>query len=198
MQISNNLIVVDVETTGPNPFVHELLSIAFVPVLYPEHTLSLHVRSVAMSWSDFGRLNFKKFEDDWNRFAVAPNEAVQQIERYLTELIPNDAATLVGHNVGFDMSFLRKLAHLAGLDQLPRISHRSIDTHTLLYLAAKQHAVPNSVVSSDAAFELLNISPPSRERHTALGDAMATRALFLRLLDLLDPQANQTLQRLAR
>lgn len=198
MQISNNLVVVDVETTGPNPFVHDLLSIAFVPVRYPEKSLSIYVRTVPMSWSDFGRSNFKRFQDDWNRLAVSPAEAVRQIEWYLADLIPNEAATLVGHNVGFDVSFLKKLAHLAGLVQLPRISHRSVDTHTLLYLAAQQHAIPIDAVSSDAAFELLKISPPLPERHTALGDAMATRFLFLRLLDLLDPRASETFRRVAR
>jgi len=198
MQLSHNLIVVDVETTGPNPFVHDLLSVAFVPVLTPERPLSVHVRSTELSWTDFARTNFSKFDQEWNQLAVSPQDALQRIEAYLDDVLPNDVATLVGQNVGFDLSFLRKLAFLCGRIQVPRISHRAIDTHTLLYLASLQQALPFNAVSSDAAFEFLGVSPPAHHRHTALGDALATRLLFLRLMDLLDPHAAQGPRRRVR
>lgn len=197
MELRNNLVVVDVETTGPDPFIHDLLAVALVPVLRPERAMVVYVRDDELSWTDFGRENFRKYEDDWNRLALAPIDAFGEIEQYFEHLLPDETATMVGHNVGFDLTFLRKLAFLSNRPTLPRISHRSIDTHSLLYLAALQHGWPTAL-SSDAAFELLNISPPDNQRHTALGDALATRLLFLRLLDILNPASRQSLRRSIR
>lgn len=124
-------------------------------------------------------------------------DAYDEIDSYLAELLPNDVATLVGHNVGFDLAFLRKLAHIGQQPSLPRISHRSIDTHTLLYLASVNHDWP-SALSSDAAFELLHVMPEISERHTALGDAIATRQLFIKLMDALSIESRHPLRRSAR
>lgn len=195
MKLSKNLCVIDVETTGPSPFVHDLLSVAFVPVMMPERALSVFVRHSSLEWTDFGRENFKKFDHDWNQHAVAPSDACHRIESYLELLFQGEPATLIGHNVGFDVSFLRKLALSIGKFQLSGISHRSIDTHTMLYVAATQGAIPFDATSSEAAFEFLGIMPPLHLRHTALGDAIATRAMFLRLLDVFESDTSRQLRR---
>lgn len=193
MELRNDLIVIDVETTGPNPFSHDLLSVALVPVTVDVAPLIVHVRSENLRWSEFGRANFQKFDRDWSTSSVSPPEALARIEQYIETVVPTGSATLVGHNVGFDTAFLRKLAFLCGKDDVGGVSHRSIDTHSLLYFGWLQGKVPEKALTSDGAFETLGITAIRRSRHTALGDALATRLLFLRLLALLDDSSSQSL-----
>lgn len=183
----NNLLVIDLETTGTNPFLHDVLSVGLVPLTQSGPPCVVYVRpSSEMQWSQFARANFERFSYTWNSNAVPPATACEIIENYVTEFSRGNMVTAIGHNVGFDVAFLRKLAFLAGKDELNTISHRALDTHTMLYLLFLKGRVPQSALSSDGAFQYFGIRVPEGTRHTALGDALATRELVLRLFNLLD------------
>lgn len=191
-KLGPDILFVDVETTGPNPFIHEMLSVALVPFDEDQASLSVYIRHDAMNWTDYGRRNFLNFESEWLTRSVDPRNAACSISDYLAAIGGGKVFTLVGHNVGFDMSFLRKLAAASGTFDLPLISHRTIDTHTLLYALLLQGRVPAAALTSDGAFDYFGITIPSSDRHTALGDAKATRLLFLRLMDeLTDPSISR-------
>ena len=91
----------------------------------------------------------------------------------------------MGHNIAFDIAFLQRLYRLAGATYAADFSHRTVDTHSLLWALMSAGKLPD-VRSSDAAFAHFDIAPPPALRHTALGDAVATRELVERLLDLLE------------
>jgi DNA polymerase-3 subunit epsilon len=198
MDLTSDLIAVDVETTGPNPFVHDLLSLALVPIVGESEPLLVYVRPEQLKWSPFAFQNFQRFDHDWQTFAVSPPEALFKIENYLSRLLKGQPATLVGHNVGFDMGFLRKLAFLCGKTEIQGVSHRTLDTHTLLYLAWLQGKLPHTALTSDGAFQSLGIGPPAETRHTAQGDALATKTLFLRLVALLSAYPMSSMKNVAR
>jgi DNA polymerase-3 subunit epsilon len=183
---NHNLVVIDLETSGINPFRHEVLSVAIVPLILPEPPCVVYVRSQEIQWSQFAKKNFKNFSSVWDEKAVPAVTAFETIEQYVTQTFGQDNVTAIGHNVGFDMAFLRKLAYLAGRDELPRISHRALDTHTMLYMLYLKGQLPESALSSDGAFEYFGITIPEGDRHTALGDALATRELVLKLFELMD------------
>jgi DNA polymerase III epsilon subunit-like protein len=63
-------------------------------------------------------------------------------------------------------------------------SHRTVDTHSLMWALVVRGRLPPTVRGSDAAFAHFGIAPDPDARHTALGDALATRELLLRLIDL--------------
>jgi DNA polymerase-3 subunit epsilon len=90
---------------------------------------------------------------------------------------------LVGHNVAFDMSFLRRKEEVSGaLFELP-----VLDT---LLLSTVVH--PNETAHGlDAIGRRLGVATSGR--HTALGDAISTAELFLKLLPLLRQRGIQTL-----
>lgn len=187
MTVLRDLYVVDVETSGDNPFIHDILSLALVPLAGDTEPLHVHIRQETIFWSKFAHENFLLTAEVWRARAVPPTEAMERVEQYLGGATHNARATLVGHNVGFDLAFLRKLAHQAQRDELANIAHRSVDTHTLLYLCYARGLVSEDALSSDGAFEAFGITLAPSARHTALGDAMATKALFLRLMGLLAP-----------
>lgn len=180
-----DLVVVDIETTGTNPFVHDALAVALVPINPNMPSFQVFVRHNNLSWSTFAKSNFRKFEDQWHREAVPADEACFEIENYIENILGRNQITLIGHNVGFDVAFLRKIAFQGSRDQLRNISHRMIDTHTLLSLLAIEEKLPYSARTSDAAFDYFKINVDTHKRHTALYDATATRELFIKTLEKL-------------
>lgn len=180
----NSLLVVDLETSGINPFRHDVLAVGLVPLLERVAPAVIYVRPNEIQWSNYARRNFDKYVADWEAGAMPPSNACEAIERYLAQAFPGKQVTPVGHNIGFDVAFLRKLAFLGGRDELATISHRAVDTHTMLYLLFLKGRVPSSALSSEGAFYHFGIEVPEAARHTAIGDALATRELVLRLFEL--------------
>ncbi len=90
---------------------------------------------------------------------------------------------LVGHNVGFDMSFLRAREGRTGV----RFTQPVLDT---LLLDAAAHP-DHEEHSLEAMATRLGVDVVGR--HTALGDALVTGEVFVRLLAVLQAQGITTL-----
>lgn len=179
------LVAIDVETSGINPFRHQILSLALVPLDPSRSPLELYVNEGEPEWQRTAADYFEKSRAVWEAYGRSASEACAALSSYI-ETVFGDHITVVGHNVGFDVAFLRQLAFQAGLDQMPLMSHRVIDTHTILYLLHLSGMIPEDALSSDGAFRHFGIRPQACARHTALGDALATRELFMRVLELWD------------
>ena len=91
--------------------------------------------------------------------------------------------TLAGHNVHFDVAFLKPFFAANNKDFSQYFSHRVIDTSSILYYLYLSGRMKQKATSSDKAFELFDIHVEGR--HTALGDAVATAELFNKLLVLI-------------
>ena len=181
---SSDIVVVDTETSGLNPFRHNLMAVAFVP-LEMRPVGVIYVKPGRTLWTWQARRNFLKYETEWKAEGRKPADACAAVEHYLAGVFQAKAAVPAGHNLSFDLAFLRKLAHQGGRDELAGLSHRGLDTHSVLYWLVLQGRLPRRALTSSGAFRHFGIEPPSAVRHTALADAKATRELLLRLLDLL-------------
>ncbi|NHQ75370.1 exonuclease [Roseovarius gahaiensis] len=99
-------------------------------------------------------------------------EAGRQFHNYCED------AVLVAHNAPFDMAFLRLKE-----DRIGRaFDHPTLCT-VLLSAALFDHSGQHTL---DALAERFGVSIPPEHRHTALGDAMATAEVFLRMLDVME------------
>ncbi|AUB81349.1 hypothetical protein THSYN_10565 [Candidatus Thiodictyon syntrophicum] len=183
--LTQSLVIIDIETTGANPIRNDVLAVGLVPLNDATRSFVVYVRPPAPQWNPFAQANFQKFAETWESQAVSPVAACAAIEGYLAQEFHGEVVTPIGHNIGFDVAFLRKLAFLGGRDELEAVSRRALDTHTMLYLLFLQGRIPSSALSSDGAFEHFGIAVASHARHTALGDALATRELVIKLLDML-------------
>lgn len=180
------LLVVDTETTGQDPFAHEVLSVGLV-ALDSSDSVELHVELPAgAGWTDFGYDNFRRFEDDWRSGARPALEVVRSIESFIRHVFGGVKINLVGHNMAFDRFFLAKLAYRAGVESIAGVSHRTVDTFSLLMALHLSGRIPIDATTSSGAFEYFGISVPEKVRHTALGDAIATKQLFLRVLQMME------------
>ena len=182
------LVVIDTEAGGLNPNVHSVLSVALVSIdgarklecLIKEPELVTTPSAMAVNGIDL----------DWlSAHGLSPEEACHQLDDFLQEEVDRAGgrpALLIGHNVAFDLAYFKRLYRLIGREgDHPLVSHRSLDTHTLLWALAALGSLPPSACGSDGAFQHYQVSPPDELRHTALGDAVATQALFHKLISSL-------------
>jgi DNA polymerase-3 subunit epsilon len=105
------------------------------------------------------------------------DKVLPEFARYAADTV------LVGHNVGFDMQFLRLKEARTGV----RFTQPILDT---LLLDAALHA-EHDEHSLEAIAARLGVDVVGR--HTALGDALVTGEVFLRLLMLFQQRGAQTL-----
>ena len=88
-----------------------------------------------------------------------------------------EGAVLIAHNAPFDMQFLRRREAELGLS----FDHPVLDTVLLSAVVYGQHEVH----SLDALTHRLGITIPEADRHTAIGDTVATADAFLKLMPML-------------
>lgn len=181
MSTHTTYVIIDTETGGLDPNHHSLISVGLVDssgnkmdeFIVREPTLFADPRSMAIHGITEAQIETE---------GLTPNDAVDRFEAFFEDI--DGTILLTGHNISFDLSFIKRLYRIAERQQPRRISHRSIDTHTMLWTAIQMGLLPTETSSSDGAFKHFNIEPPADKRHTALGDAIATQKLVSALLTL--------------
>ncbi len=180
-----HFIVLDTETGGLDPLTQSLLSVGLVDwtgeraleFLVKEPEIVTVPESMKVNHIDLEKLKAE---------GLTPVQACERLEQYVEDCsrAAGEQVMLVGHNVAFDIAFLRRIHKIANYPFSQVFSHRTVDTHTLLWALVQRGKLPPEVMSSDAAFAHFGLMPPEALRHTALGDAWATRDLLLKLLEM--------------
>ena len=117
------------------------------------------------------------------KLADAPRNAINKMKTFLNNhFLSGEKITLAGHNINFDVNFLRKFLQRNHEDFNLYFSHRFIDTSSILYFLYLAGKINEKAISSDKAFKLFKIK--IARRHCALDDAVATAELFTRLLEI--------------
>ena len=159
----DQIIFIDIETTGLDPAYHEIIEIAIIGknIRYHEKIKPLHLERADPS--ALARNGFTSKE--W-RSAIHPRAAVQKI----SDLI--QGKTIVGHNPTFDMSFLDELFHQYNI--LVHYDIRLIDTVTL----AHEHLAPCGLekMSLDSIRQFFGWTKVGS--HTAMKDCEDTKKLY--------------------
>lgn len=116
---------------------------------------------------------------------VSPATAAMKFVLWLHKNFPVDErVTLMGHNVGYDVSFLQRLFRLADCLPMydPIFNYRTIDTASIARFLIDARLVPVQDAKSISLFEHFGCAPS--KPHDALSDAIATGKLYEKMLAL--------------
>ena len=188
------LLVIDTETGGLDALTHSILTLGAVvwdngelvdtfEIVIAEPSIVADPDALKVN-----RINLKDVRKD----GISPESSVQRIDAFLNEYFkPDERVPLVGHNVGFDIDFLRRLYRLGNGDYEKRFSHRTVDTAGIIRFLIVAGLIDLDSGSSSAAFKYFGVSIEDQDRHTALGDAIATATLFTRLVRSVDSKRGE-------
>jgi len=185
------LLVLDTETGGIDSATQSVLSVGLVvwddgqlvaqtEVLVAENPVVTTPEAMAVNRIDLERHKAQ---------ALPPAVAVERIEQFVAAHFGDafeagEKVVLAGHNIGFDIGFLKRLYRLTEMPFERRFSHRSVDTASIMRFLQLCGLAPAEALTSDGAFAFFGIEPALGDRHTALGDARATAELLQRLVGL--------------
>ena len=162
------LCFIDIETTGLNPVLHEIIEIAVIKENVDGSVVEYiaKIRPIAIERADETALKINRFrERDWsNAFDAA--FVADELARFL------DGCSVCAHNVYFDMDFISEF--LSRYDMQCYIDRRYIDTMTLVH----EHLLPAglSSMSLDSIRSFLGWSLIGN--HTAAVDCRDVRRLY--------------------
>ena len=171
---SLSFVIFDTETTGLNPQVDEICQIAAVRVtngkIVQGERFDMLVnpgRTIPAASTAVHHITNEMVAD------AAP--VAQALARFHTFA---KGCVLVAHNAPFDMSFLRRRETEIG----QRFDQPILDTvlcSAILYGQSAEHTL-------DALCARLHIQIPEADRHTAIGDAIATAEAFRKMIPMLE------------
>lgn len=179
-----NILFVDTETGGLNPFKHSLLEVGLVAQVNGHQTgvLQFYVKHDSYEITEKAMQVNKLNIDDVNNEGIDTKEAAEKMKTFVLEHFGNEKPVLCGHNPSIDKYMIRQQIFSAnGLEMDDLISHRMIDTMSIIWALHLAGALPYEACSSSGAFEYFGIS--IRERHKALDDCLATAELLLKLIE---------------
>lgn len=172
----NNLVFIDLETTGFSLLRHEIIEIGCVittPEMQVIEEIELKVKAERMEDADPVSMKVNQYEKSAWAKAITLAEAIKIISEKTKDCI------MVGQNVPFDAAFLDIAFEKTSFPN--QMHHHKIDTVSLAWAKLKDD--PKLVNFS--LHELCSYFGIKNERaHTALPDARATFELYKKLMSL--------------
>ena len=161
-----NRVYLDLETTGLNPDIHEIIECA---VIYDDDTPSYHrfIRPNRIEFADKVALKINRFHEraeEWNQ-AISQCDFAFELAGLLKNKI------IIGHNPFFDYSFIKELFEHYG-EGTPK--NQLIDTKTLAFEHLYDIGLKRLSLDSIRVFMGWSLS----NNHTALKDAHDTKMLY--------------------
>jgi len=184
----HKLLVIDTETGGFNPESHSILSLAalvyedgkivseFYTLICEGHVIVSEDAALKVNGLSLERLRAN---------GVSPYDAWVTLTNMLTMHWPaSSKIILAGHNVAFDIGFLKRLYRLACHDYSLRFSHRSLCTQSgaLLLEQAGLLELPGGS-SLEGVAKALGVPLDREGGHNALKDARATAQVLARMVE---------------
>lgn len=180
------LLVIDTETGGVDPTKFSLLT--FAGAIWEDgrilDTIEFSVREPRMKVEPEAMLINRINLDEHQQYSIPPQVAIQALGQFLDRHFLDAPVTIAGHNVNFDVSFLKRLYRVGRKKYPDRFSRRHLDTASILGFLDLCGLISLSKPSLDNALRLFDIPYEPELRHTALGDVLVTCELLNRMKHL--------------
>jgi DNA polymerase-3 subunit epsilon len=181
-----NLLFLDTETGGLDPKKNSLLQIGLVAYVDGsiKNTKEFSIKEDIYNINAYAmKYNGLDLYEDIYKGGVSPECALKLLTDFIADNFVEEIPILVGHNPSIDKYMIKELFSRCNKDMNDYISHRMIDTMSIIWGLHFAGKLPIKACSSNGAFKYFNIVP--KKRHHALDDSLATVKLFENLLRLL-------------
>jgi ATP-dependent DNA helicase DinG len=178
----NKLAFIDVETTGLNPDIHEIIQIGCViaeqnwdkdkVTLKHIDEFELKINPENISSADPQALRVNGYTPAEWIFAYSINEAMKIFQEKTKDCI------FVAHNVSFDSMYIEKAFIKTGLENM--MHYHKLDTLSIAYARL---GTRGDIEKYSLGFLCDMFGIKNQNAHTALADARATYELFPKLIN---------------
>jgi len=174
LELAQRFIALDTETTGLDPESNALIEIG--ALLFEDGSPSASFSTLINPGYDFPNKaeGINHITPDMLKGAPSESDAISAFIKFL-DTVKGGNPILVGHNIGFDLSFLTQAFDRIGLTEL---CFRYVDTLDL----ARKRIRGLSDYKQSTLTDYLSIE--NDEAHRALSDAEACGKLLIKLLDM--------------
>lgn len=188
------ILWIDTETTGLNPFEHDILSIALIVEINGEVKDELYLKIQPINPNNITdeALKINGFTREELSTFLSPREGLNKILRFLERYVDKykknktmeDKFVLAGYNVTFDSAMLSEFCKKLNYKYLGAlVDYHKIDIASLV-LFLKMH----NKIKMDG-YKLVNVAEylqASIQAHDAQSDIRATREIAYKLLDKIE------------
>ncbi len=178
------MIVVDVETTGSNPYKHSIVSIGAVEFENTDNQFYEECRIFDGAEIDTDAMQVNGFSYD-----DITDPTKKSLEQIITDFLNWSSGftnkTLIAHNAGFDSSFLKASMDRYNIYWI--FGFRTVDLHTIAYidLLKRKEEIPliygTSALSLNKILEIVGL-PKEPDPHNALNGAKYETEAVYRLV----------------
>ena len=166
---TRKLAFVDTETTGLDPAIHEILEFSVEFEDGTQETFKIAPQHIETA--DARALEINGYTPEEWVGALDPHAAAELILKLIGEAI------LIGHNIGFDVSFLRALLRREGFNA-NEVGRHCGDTVTL----AIEHLVPRGLTALSLKDVMVFLGlEPEPDKHRAAAGALGAKAVWGKL-----------------
>lgn len=180
-----NVVVFDLETTGFSPERDGIVEIGALRVVGGRVVEAERFQTLVRPVNAAGeRLSISRRAQQVHGISDAMVRAAPDLARVLPEFLDFvGGAAVVGHNVGFDNSFLRAAARRHGLLWSPPAAHCTMQLSRRAFPRERGHGL-------DVLAARLGLDFAPGERHRSLGDVRVTAEAFVLLTERLRVSAS--------
>jgi len=182
--MSKTILWIDVETTGLNPILHEIIEIAILPERGGEllEPFVAQVRPERVKQINPSALEVNGFTQEEIMGFPSRNNAYSRMIPYLREVErhPIDMV-LAGHNLAFDVAFLQRFYWDCALDHFSLATARRWDTYSVASALQLAGLPMPDRLSLGALAEHFGVK--QERAHRALDDAKTARAVWWAMID---------------
>jgi len=174
-----DLVVVDIETSGSDPYTHVPIQIG--AVLLDRKTLEEKKSFTSYIHQDahfpVEQWALKKIEIDYNAIAQAPTQ--QEVAERFVQTFGFDV-TIAAWVVAFDVAFLSQLLKSVGMQWGREYDHHALDLFTLAWKYFLEQG-SETIPQSEEVFQYFGLPP--RGFHDALEDCRLEAEVLRRILE---------------
>jgi len=184
------LVVLDCETTGLEPDTHGLLSVGLVVwssgVLIDELEVSVHEPNMVYDPEamEVNRIDICAHQQGGR----SPVRAAESIITFLRKHYRcGERAVIAGHNVWFDVAFLKRMFDKTDVSYSEVFARRIVDTASIMMYLYMADRIDSPISKLDDGLRHFGVDLPPDQRHAALADSRATAMLLTKLVDVVKP-----------